>query len=58
MDDWQYVEMVSDYRRMVAEGHKRTYAVTVVAERYGISTRTAYTILQRLCQDCTSLAPE
>lgn len=53
MEDYRYVEMYDEYRDIVACGGKTSYAVVILSERYGISERKVYYLLQKLSRDCT-----
>lgn len=46
--DYRYVQMFDDYEQMLADGHKTTYIVLCLAERYKISERGVYRVLNRL----------
>lgn len=45
--DERYMPMLRDYLEMVDRGDKITYAVAIVANRYGISERTVYNVVKR-----------
>ena len=45
--------MYQDYERMVKEGHKKTYIMLFLAEKYHLSPRTIHDILKHLCQECS-----
>ena len=50
--DARYMPMFRDYLEMVARGDKITYAVAIVANRYGISERTVYNVVKRFSAHC------
>lgn len=52
IDDYQHVAMYNDYEQMLQEGHKKTYILLVLSDRYHLSPRTIHDILKHLCQDC------
>ncbi len=52
VDDYKYVEMYEEYKEIVECGGKSSYAVAVLAEKYGISERKVYYLLQKLSKDC------
>lgn len=52
LEDAEYVDLYSDYTRMVASGEKVTYTVAVLADRYGICERKVYSLVKRLGSDC------
>ena len=43
---------------MRRRGEKVTYAVTVLAVKYGVSERKVYALLKRFAADCTRRAAE
>lgn len=47
VQDLEYMDMYSDYNRLVDEGHKRTYVVEYLAEQYGVDVRTVYRTIKR-----------
>ncbi|WP_298551695.1 hypothetical protein [uncultured Parabacteroides sp.] len=47
--------LYKEYTRMKKEGHKTTYIVVCLAEKYRISERKVYTLLKRLSQRCEPL---
>lgn len=55
VDDVAYIGLYTDYRTMVANGEKVSYAIAVVAKRYGVCERKAYALVKRLGLDCNGL---
>lgn len=47
-EDYRYVEMYSEYERMIAAGEKYEYILAVLADRYGVSKSSIYRIVSRL----------
>ena len=47
IEDYRHLVLWKEYCGIVAEGHKKTYAIAVVARRYGVSYRTATRIIKR-----------
>lgn len=47
MSDFKYVELFSEYERMVEEGSKVSYIVAVLSQRYALSESSVYRILKR-----------
>lgn len=47
-EDFRFVDLFEDYKKMKQEGYKKTYIVAVLAERYTVSERTVYGVLRRL----------
>ena len=52
VDDVLYLEMYEEYLRMKAEGHKTSYAVLVLSERYKMCERKVYKVLHRFVREC------
>lgn len=48
LDDWKYVDLLDDYREMVAKGVKRSAVAVILAERYKMSERQVYNVLRRM----------
>lgn len=51
--DYRYVDLFRDYTKMMDEGCKTTYAVAVLAGKYGICERKVYDVLRRLQETCS-----
>lgn len=45
--DERHIPLYEEYCRMVAEGHKTTYVVAEVADRFGVAERTVYAVVKR-----------
>lgn len=45
--DVMHLQVYTDYERMKAEGHKVSYIAVHLADKYGISDRGVYKIIQR-----------
>lgn len=45
--DYRHLVLWNDYHALIAEGHKKTYALAVVASRYKVSERTVLRIISR-----------
>lgn len=56
LDDVKYIDLYADYRALLARGNKVTYAVAVLAQRYGISERKVYSLIKRFKADCNLYA--
>lgn len=52
VSDTKYIDMYEEYERIVSSGEKSTYAVTFLSEKYNISERQVYYIIQRFSKDC------
>lgn len=46
--DIRYLDMYKDYVRLVAEGHKVTYIVAYLSERYEVGAATVYRAVERM----------
>lgn len=52
LEDAAYVDLFGDFNEMVRAGEKVSYAVMVLANRYGVSERKVYGIIKRFRSDC------
>lgn len=52
LEDADYIDLFSDYNKMVASGDKVSYAVACLANNYRISERKVYMIIKRFQSDC------
>lgn len=52
LDDAEYIDLYSDYERMIAGGDKVTYTVAVLAGRYGICERKVYSLVKKFGSEC------
>lgn len=53
LDDTDYIDLFIDFNKMIDAGEKASYAVTTLSDRYDISERKIYAILQRFKSHCT-----
>ena len=51
-EDFRFIDLYDDYRRLKREGNKKTYIVAVLAEKYGVSERAVYGVIRRLSEEC------
>lgn len=54
LEDTRYIDLFEEFNDMVVAGEKVSYAVAVLADKYGISERKVYTILRHLRNNCNS----
>ncbi|EFZ37000.1 hypothetical protein HMPREF0663_11913 [Hoylesella oralis ATCC 33269] len=52
LKDTEYINLYTDYRKMIAEGEKVSYVVAVLADRYSVSERKVYGLIKRFESDC------
>lgn len=50
-DDYKYADLFADYERLSQEGEKKTYIVAMLADKYGISERKVYSVINHLSQE-------
>lgn len=55
LDDARYIDLYSDYIRLVGQGNKVSYIVAVLADKYSVSERKVYGLIKRFQSDCKSL---
>ena len=53
LDDTRYIDLFSEFCDMVNSGDKVSYAVAVLADRYGVSERKVYSLLRHFRTDCS-----
>lgn len=53
LDDTRYIDLFSEFCDMVRSGDKVSYAVAVLADRYGVSERKVYSLLRHFRTDCS-----
>lgn len=51
-NDYIYVDLYNDYMHMRNNGNKMTYIVAALSEKYLVSERNVYSIIDRLGKDC------
>ena len=56
LEDARYIDLYSDYTRMLDQGEKVSYAVAVLSEKYSVSERKVYALVKRFQSDCKTLA--
>lgn len=55
-EDCKYVDLYRDYLKFRADGNKMTYIVASLSEKYLVSERQVYAVINRLGSDCKDLA--
>jgi len=53
LDDTRHIDLFSEFCDMVNSGDKVSYAVAVLADRYGVSERKVYSLLRHFRTDCS-----
>ena len=53
MEDYQYLPMMEEFDIMKQMGHKTTYIIAHLAEKYGICERKVYKIIGKMIMNCT-----
>lgn len=56
LDDTDYIDLFSDYNKMIAAGDKVSYAVAILADRYNVSERKVYGLIRHFRSDCNPAA--
>ena len=51
-DYLKYIDMYDEYTSIVSEGNKKTYAVTYLSDKYGISERQIYYLIRKFEKEC------
>lgn len=52
LEDADYIDLFVDFNNMVSAGDKVSYAVAILADRYGISERKVYSLVKHFQNDC------
>lgn len=55
MDDLRYVALYDEYKKIVGNGGKSTYAAVVLSQKYGISERKVYYVIKKLDAECAKI---
>lgn len=53
MNYYMYLPMIQEFDIMKNMGHKTTYIIAHLAEKYGMCERKVYKIIGEMCIDCT-----
>ena len=56
LEDEQFVDLYTDHHKLKENGEKVSYIVAVLADRYGISERTVYSLVKRFNSECNLFA--
>ena len=56
IEDAKYIDLYADYRRMLANGDKVSYIVTVLSNKYAVSERKVYALIKHFQSDCKLFA--
>lgn len=55
-DDTNYIDLYTEYRRMLSKREKVSYIVAALAVKYAISERKVYALIKRFQTDCNLFA--
>ena len=56
LEDARYIDLYSDYTRLLDQGEKVSYVVAVLSEKYSVSERKVYALVKRFQSDCKIFA--
>lgn len=56
LEDCRYVDLYSDYIKLLGQGEKVSYIVAILSDRYSVSERKVYDLIKRFQSDCKMLA--
>lgn len=56
LEDEEFVDLYTDYTNLLKRGEKVSYIVALLSERYAVSERKVYTLINRFKSDCKPLA--
>lgn len=49
--DIHYIPVIEEYIRLLNDGEKKTYIVQILSDKYGLSERTVYRLIDKLMCD-------
>lgn len=52
--DYRFIELIEEYNRLKAEGHKYAYITFYLAQQYGVSETSVYRIVKKM-QECANI---
>ena len=53
MSEYQYLQMIDEFDLMKSAGHKTTYIIAHLAEKYGVCERKVYKLVGKMVMNCT-----
>ena len=56
LEEASYIELYTDYTRLLDQGEKVSYVVAVLSEKYSVSERKVYALVKRFQSDCKIFA--
>ena len=56
MEDASYIDLYTDYTRLLDQGEIVSYVVAVLSEKYSVSERKVYALVKRFQSDCKIFA--
>lgn len=56
LEDASYIDLYTDYTRLLDQGEKVSYVVAVLSEKYSVSERKVYALVKRFQSDCEIFA--
>lgn len=56
LEDCRYVDLYSDYIKLLEQGEKVSYIVAILSDRYSVSERKVYDLIKRFQSDCKMIA--
>ena len=56
LEDASYIDLYTDYTRLLDQGEKVSYVVAVLSEKYSVSERKVYVLVKRFQSDCKIFA--
>lgn len=56
LEDAEYIDLYTDYLRLLDDGEKVSYIVAALSDKYSVSERKVYMLIKRFQSDCKPLA--
>lgn len=52
IDDIRYLQMYDEYVSLINERHKKSYVVALLSDKYKVSERQVYYVIQKFSKEC------
>ena len=56
IEDAEYIDLYTDYRKLLGEGEKVSYIVAALSDKYAVSERKVYGLIKHFQSDCKLFA--
>ena len=52
IDDIRYLQMYDEYVSLINERHKKSYVIALLSDKYKVSERQVYYVIQKFSKEC------